>query len=68
MLKSIRHSIRRLPQPSRDRWQQSIAAGIENVGKKHASNAVDEPWNMNYLTLHIRKRWAVPLSVPFSMP
>jgi hypothetical protein len=36
MLKSIRHSIRRLPQPSRNRWQQSIAAGIENVWEKQA--------------------------------
>jgi hypothetical protein len=34
MLKLVRHSIRRLPQPSRDRWQQPIAAGIENVGEK----------------------------------
>jgi hypothetical protein len=68
MLKSRRHSIRRLSQPSRERWQQSIAAGIENVGEKQVSNAVDEPWNMSYITLHIRKDWAVPLSVPFSMP
>jgi hypothetical protein len=67
MLKSVRHSIRRLPQPSRDRWQQPIAAGIEKVGEKHASNAVDEPWNMNHIKLHIRKEWAVPLSVPFPM-
>jgi hypothetical protein len=68
MLKLVRHSIRRLQQPSRNRWQQSIAAAIENVGEKQASNAVDEPWNMSYIKLHIRKEWAVPLSVPFSMP
>lgn len=30
----IRHSIRRLSQPSRDRWQQPIAARIENGGNK----------------------------------
>ena len=68
MLKSVRHSIRKLSQLSRDRWQQPIAAGIENVGEKHASNAVDESWNMNHIKLHIRKEWAVPLSVPFPMP
>jgi len=34
MLKSVRHSIGRLSQPSRDRWQQLIAAAIENVEKK----------------------------------
>jgi hypothetical protein len=55
-------------QPSRSRWQQLIAAGIEKVGEKQASNAVKEPWNMSYITLHIRKEWAVPLSVPFFMP
>jgi hypothetical protein len=68
MLKSVRHSIRKLSQLSRDRWQQPIAAGIENVGEKHASNAVYKPGNMNHIKLHIRKDWAVPLSVPFSMP
>jgi len=34
MLKSVRQSIRRLLQPPRDRWQQPIAAAIENVGEK----------------------------------
>jgi hypothetical protein len=44
MLKSlVRYSIRRLPQPSRDRWQQPIAAGIENVWEEQENNAVDEP-------------------------
>lgn len=42
MLKSIRHSIRRLSQPSRERWQQPIAAGIENVGEKQDKQSTIE--------------------------
>jgi hypothetical protein len=69
MLKSIRHSIRRLSQPSRDRGSNLLLLGLKMSGRSRKDKALSRKrWNMSYMTLHIRKDWAVPLSVPFSMP
>jgi hypothetical protein len=69
MLKSVRHSIRRLSQPSRDRGSNLLLLGLKMSGRSRKDKALSrKPSNMNYITLHIRKEWAVPLAVPFSMP
>jgi hypothetical protein len=68
MLKSVRHSIRRLSQPSRDRGSNLLLLGLKRGEAGQTKHYHAMQWNMNSITLHIRKDWAVPLSVPFSMP